>query len=299
MAIGLGAILGGIGTIGSALGIGRKAGQPARASGQSYSGYYALPPEAQAAYQNFLNLVNQYSSNPYDSGRYAKAINPNSDPYQSSELYELQKLNPSQNVRPVGVLEPFNAIQKSAIESYANPDYSLGGLAQYYNPFQEQVIDRAFNAINRSSDIARSNLLDRLNSRGGILKNSATDTQLALQEEARSRALADAAANLGAQGFREAVGLRGQSLSDMLNAGNLVQRQQQAQLQSAMPSVAAQYNPYYGQAMALGNLLSLFPAGSSSTSTSFGERPASTNMLGKGLGLAGSLFGNQFGGLFG
>lgn len=299
MALGLGAILGGIGTIGSALGVGRKAGQPEQSRGETASGYYTLPPEAQQAYQNFLSLANLYNSNPYASGRYAQAINPSQDPYQSSELFELQKLNPSQNVRPVGAIEPFNQIQKNAIEAYSNPDYSLAGLAQYYNPFQEQVLNRALNAVNRSSDIARSNLLDRLNARGGILKNSATDTQLALQEEARTRALADTAANIGYQGFNQALGLRGQSLADMLNAGNLVQRQQQGQLQSALPSSATQYNPYYNQALSYGNLLSLFPQGSKGNTFSSGRTEPSTNMLGKGLGLTGSLFGNQFSGLFG
>jgi hypothetical protein len=295
----IGAILGGAGIIGSALGIGQKKGSPEKSSSEQISGYYALPPEAQARYQDFLKGAQQYYNNPQQPGRYGQALNPSNNPYASQGLYEYQQANPDKSVRPLGVVEPLNSIQRSAIGNYSNPDYSMGGLSQYFNPFQEQVIDRATSAINRQADISRSNLLDRINASGGILGSSATGTQLAQQEGERLRALGDMNANLGAQGYREALGLRGQSLSDMLNAGNMVQQQNQGLLQAALPGNQAAYNQDYTQAKSLGQLLGLFPSGSKGTSSSMGEIAPSKNALGKGLGLAGSLFGGQFTGMMG
>lgn len=294
--MGIGEVLGGIGTIGSIFGIGEEEGTPAGSSNQAMSGYGALPPEAQRLYQTYFDMLRNYQANPNESSRYVKAQTPNAqNPYASQALYEYQQAHPNRNIRPLGVLEPLNAIQQRAIGRYEKPDYSMQGLAEYFNPYMENVINRSLGNINRQADISRSGIMDQANRSGGILGTSALGTQLAQNEEARLRAIGDTSANLGAQGFREALGLRQQSLADMLNAGNLVQKQNQSLLQASLP----QNSPAYQQAMAFANLLQGIPNSSSSSGTSTAGTPASLNPLGRGINGLNSLFGNQFTGMFG
>jgi hypothetical protein len=298
--MGVGEVLGGIGAVGSMFGAGEDSGSPAGSTNQSASGYNAMPPEAQRLYQLYFDMLRNYQGNPNDPSRFAKAQMPNAqNPYASQALYEYQNANPDKNVRPLGVVEPLNAIQQRAIGKYEKPDYSMGGLAEYFNPYMENVINRSLGNINRQANISRSGIMDQANRSGGILGTSALGTQLSQNEEARLRAIGDTSANLGAQGFREALGLRQQSLSDMLNAGNLVQKQNQSLLQAALPQNFAGYNPAYQQAMAFANLLQGIPNSSTSSGSSTAGTPAGLNTLGKGLNGLNSLFGNQFTGMFG
>lgn len=279
------AALGAAGMAGSLFG-GKKGGSPA----QSQAGYGALPPQAKGLYDALFSQIGGIGGFANDPTRYGKAFDPSTNPYASQALYELQQANPESNIRPLGSIEPFNQYQQNALNQYGNPDYSPeGSLSQYFNPYRQVGSD----AINRGYDISASKLRGDANARNPLGANSsARAIQMQLQEESRMRALAENDFN----SFEKALGLRSQSLSDMLNAGNLVQRQNQAELQSALPQNAGMYNPQYQYALLQSDLLSkAIPQ----TSYSSGATPEKLTTTGKASNLLSSLFGNQFQGLFG
>ncbi len=290
MAFGLGAILGGASLLGSIFGGGKRgSGTPQQSS--SSQGYNALPPEAQAVYRQYFNKLSGLASNPYAQNRMGFAGKPN-DIFGSQELYNLQQTQPNEGVRPIGVQEPFNQVQQNALGAFANPDYSEGGLSQYLQPFQG-ARDRALEGINRNASTLFSGIKGREARVGSLARDPMYGGQLPQLEEARARAIGDLEA-----GFNEkALGLRQQSLADMLGAGGQIQQQNQAGLQAASGQGLAQANPAYGQALALMQLLQGIP--NSSSGNSIGATPWQPSNLTK-LGNAGlGLFGNQFGGIFG
>lgn len=290
MPIGIGAILGAASLAGSIFGGNKKGtGTPERST--QNSGYAALPPQGQQAYNSYFNMLNNLASNPNATNRMGFAQQPQ-DIFGSQELYNLQQTQPGQGVKPIGSLEPFNQTQQNALGAYANPDYSQQGLSQYLQPFQG-IRDRVLENINRNAQIGFSGIKGREARMGSLGRSALYGGQLPQLEEARARALGDAEANYTLQG----LGLRQQSLSDMLNAGNLIQKQNQVGLQAASGQGLAMSNPAYGQAQAYMNLLQGMP--NSGTGSSIGAVAPQQNNLSKLGGLGLGLFGNQFGGIFG
>lgn len=168
----------------------REATPEMRSSQSSYAqGYAALPEQGQQAWNNFFNMLNQLAA-------------------RSGNFPEL------------------NRVQQNALSRYANPDFSKEGLAPYANPFQEMVQKQAEAAINRGYDMDRSRLTDRFAQRGSQIRpgsNSALNTQLSQLSESKNRTLGDIIAGLGYQGYNEALGLRQNTLANMLQAGNTIQ----------------------------------------------------------------------------
>ncbi len=254
-------------------------------------GYNALPPEAQAVYQQYFNMLRGLGNNPYAKNRMGFAGKPN-DMFGSQELYNLQQTQPNEGVRPIGSLEPFNQVQKNALGAFANPDYSQAGLAQYLQPFQG-ARDRALEGINRNASTLFSGIKGREARVGSLARDPMYGGQLPQLEEARARAIGDMEAGFNQQ----ALGLRGQSLADMFNSGNSIQEQNQNMLNAASGQGLAQSNPAYGQAAAFLQLLAGMPnAGMGSGIGAIPRQPSSFSRLG-GLGLAG--FGGSSKGGFG
>lgn len=285
-------VLGAAGALGSAgmIGGGTKAGQPQT----NLSGYAALPPAAQGLYNNLFQQMAGIGDLSQTEGRFGQALNPAQSPYSSQALYEYQQANPTKNVRPMGVLEPFNQAQQKALSAYQNPDYSLdGGLAQYFKPYHEYVIQPMVDELNQNYLRAQNTNASQMNARNPLgLRSSAAYVQNSLYDKARL----DAIAKARGQGFLSSIDLRNDSLRDMLSAGNLQQKQAQAELQSALPSSFSAYNPKYQQALSLGQL---YGAALPESQIGKGATPDRLTSAGKAFNFANALYGNQFTGLFG
>lgn len=153
----------------------------------------------------------------------------------------------------------FNPTQRQALAMGGqNIQQIQAGLQDYMNPYDQFVTDE----IRRNYGNQQNNLLGNANRMGGVgaLKSSSLGTQLSLNNEAMQRALAEAKYN----SYRDALGLRRQTLADMFEAGLMEQKQQQTEM-----SAAAQ-NPYT-RVKNLGELLQLIPSGS--TQSQVGETP--------------------------
>ena len=268
---------------------GKKKGSGQPSFEQTQSGYAALPPEAKNAYQKFFAMLNGMQGHPMGM---APEYNPY-DIFSSPEMAAYQQAMGDQGTKPIGVLEPLNRVQRDALNSYSNEDFSEGGLGKYMLPFQ-QSRDRAMTNINRLADTQLSNIRDRASLTGNLGRDPLYGGQLPQVEEARARAMLDAEA-----GFAEkALGLRSQSLADVLNAGNLIQKQNQAGLGAK-----------YMHPMAFMQLLTGMP--NSQYGTAIGARPYEAGRLqslgniglslfggGKNGGMNGD-FAKQFNGMFG
>jgi len=178
------------------------------------------------------------SANPQYINSYAadrRQVDPN---YMLSPLL-MNALNQAQyqgGVAPVGQVEPFNAVQKSALSTYANADatpyqnsannyfgsiaglfgqanpmiqgatsaLSGGAISQYMNPYNEQVIQNTVGDINRAGDIERNRI--NANKPG---QRSFGDSSSAIQNSELSRNILDRIGSttgaLRSQGYDTAV----------------------------------------------------------------------------------------------
>lgn len=313
--MGVSDVLSGVGTAVSAFGGSDASPSSSQSSSQSTTGYQALPQQAQSAYNNYFNLVNNLGTqNPLatPSGGFSKYNANPSSPFTSQGLLSLQAANPNTPMNPSGYIEPFNQYQQNALQQLANPNYSQANLAQYENPFQQQVMNTTLQQMQRNNAMNQSNITDQMNASNPlVLGNSALGTEYALNNQLTNQNIGQAQANLGYQGYNSALNLYNQALSNMLGAGNTIQAQNQSLLNIANPAsyTQAQYQtqPGYVQAAALAPLFSAFPSSgqSSSQSTSIGATPILSagqgtqpttaqklgGLLSSNAGSLGSLFG--------
>lgn len=277
-----------------AFGGSEETGAPSTQQQSTISGYYALPPQAQAAYNNYFNLINSLGNQ--SVGSYPKAqVGAPQSPFDSQELYNYQQANGGGAVKPVGFQEPFNQYQQNALSAMGAPDYSQQGLAQYFNPYQQNVIDSTLGDINHSYDIANSGIMDnnsRLNARA---VGSSLGTQLAQNQQNRARDIGNASATLNSEGYNNALGLRNNSLQQQLAAGTAIQGQNQNLLNASNPQGQFALNPNYTQASLLSQLFGAFPNSSNSNGTNTGstitDKSRQTTTLGNLGGLGVNLFG--------
>ncbi len=255
----------------------------------SASGYAALPPAAQQAYDKYFGLVGGLGGVQLPAFPKSQVSAPR-NPFDSSELYALQQ-NSNGPIKPVGFQEPFNQYQRSALTAWGEPDYSVSGMQQYMNPYQQLVQDNVINQINRQSDMSRSALLDRNSRLNSRALGSSLGTQLSQNEEARNRLIADNVANLSYQGYNQALGLRDNALQQQYAAGSSIQGLNQALLDAANPKGQFSLDPRYIQASLLAPLYSAFPQSSTSQSSSEGPSSGGGGGLSQILGLGMSLFG--------
>ncbi len=270
------------------LGGGEEGGSSSQSS--SMSGYNAMPLIQQQAYDPFFQAVQNLWGVPLNSVSNRMVGQPRS-PFDSQELYALQQSSPGKGVMPTGMIEPFNQFQQNALMQMGNPDYSQQAMQQYMNPFMDQVMNRTLGNINRQADMGRSSIMDnssRINSRA---LGSSLGTQLAGNEEARLRAVGDASANLGYQGYQEGMNVRDNALKQQLGAGSLIQGQNQGMLDIANPTNQMKLNQDYIRAAMLAPLYGYMPQAQNSTSSSESTTGGGSNGLGQMVGLGMSIFG--------
>ena len=198
-------------------------------SGSSSQGYAAMPKYLQDIYEK------QYTPALMDYFNSPEGRNPN----------PIAGFNPTQ--------------QQALAEGGQNIQQIQAGLQDYMNPYNQFVTDQ----IRRNYGMEQNKILGNAQKMGGVgaLKSSSFGTQLSLNNEAMQRALAEAQYN----SYRDALGLRRETLADMFEAGLMGQQQEQKQL-----SATAQ-NPYT-RVKNLGELLKLIP--SSAIESHVGETPA-------------------------
>lgn len=217
-----------VGAVKSAFGSGGSSATPSygESSANMQSGYVAMPKYLQDIYENqFTPAVMDYFNSP--EGR-----NPN----------------------PIA---GFNPTQQQALQQGGqNIQQIQAGLQDYMNPYNQFVTDQ----IRRNYGMEQNSLLGNAQKMGGVgaLKSSSLGTQLSLNNEAMQRALAEAQYN----SYRDALGLRRQTLADMFEAGLMEQQQEQRQMS------AAAENPL-SRVKNLGQLLALIPQGQVSSSSQF------------------------------
>lgn len=296
----MGSIMGAASLIGSAFG-GSDGGDPASSQSSSVSGYGALPQLGQEAYDAYFQLVKNLGTQQANAFPKTTVGAPTS-PFDSSELYALQKAS-KDPIKPVGFQEPFNQYQKSALTAWGEPDYSANALQPYINPYQQMVQDNVVNQINRQSALNRNDIIDRNSRLNSRAMGSSLGTQLAQNDEATNRLLADTIGNLSYQGYNQALGLRDNALQQQYASGNAIQALNQAMLGAANPQGQLSLNPQYMQASLLAPLFGAFPQSSQSQSTSTGPTAEKPNMLsrisGMGLSAFGGGGGGGLGGMFG
>lgn len=286
--MGVSDVLSGVGGLASAFGGTTAQPSSSQSSSQSTTGYAALPANAQSAYNNYFNLVNTLGGQSPLGVPSGGFTNYNANPssiFNSQGLQSLQAANPNTPMNPSGYIEPFNSVQQNALSQYANPNYSQANMAQYENPFQQQVTDTTVQQMQRNNAINQNNITSQMNSANpSVLGNSALGTEYALNNQLTNQNIGQAQANLGYQGYNSSIGLYNNTLQNMLNAGNTIQTQNQNVLNMANPAsyTQAQYQtqPSYLQASALAPLFSAFPSSGESSSQS--SAVGATPILGSG-----------------
>ncbi len=258
------AISAGASLVGGLMGGDEGGGGSPTAAGGTQSGFAALPPEVQQAFlQQYLPQLLQQHQGKFQTTPLEQA---RSGPFESQALQELQDYSNrnsgifggSWGVRPLGQVEPLNQMQQNALGSFGR---GLSGLQNelpgYQSLYNENVLNPQLQEIQRQQDIAQNNLLGAKAGSGnlGALGSSALGTQLAQQQEAANRAMMEARS----QGYQQSLGLRQQTLQDMLRAGGQVQGQNQTQLNALQPQLQATAAPARLQQLAQG--LNQFPSG--------------------------------------
>ena len=270
--------------------------------GSSQGGFAALPPEVQKAYlEQYLPQIMEQNKGKFQTTPLGQAEN---GPFSSQALQELQQYS-NQNggifgngtgVKPLGAVEPFNPMQQQALSGFGG---GLAGLQQdlpgYQNLYNQNVLNPVLAEIQRQQDIAQNQLLGGKAGGGnlGALGSSALGQQLAGLQEQANRFREQA----GAKGFESSLGLRRQTLADMLKSGTLQQGQNQQYLNAIQPQL--QQTTPGARTAQFGQQLAGFPGSQAQSYT--GPSPAQPgmganliNMLGMGQGIM-SAFGGQGG----
>lgn len=305
-ALGLGAA--GAGILGGMFGNENEGAAPA----SSVNGFAALHPDAQKAWleQYLPQLLEQYKGK-FQTGPLGQAP---TGPFASQGLQDLQAhsnkvggiFGNGTGVNPIGAIEPFNQYQQNALSSFggglAGLKNELGGFQDLYN---ENILNPQLSEIDRDASILNNNLLGQKSGNLGAFGSSALGTQLAQLQDSANRLKLNARAGA----FQGALGLRRQSLQDMLTSGSLIQQQNQGSLNAIYPQVQQTTAP--NRLSQFGQGLSMFPGSSTQTGPVAGQpdtwaRVGNAGMQGLGIlsGLGGlgaggggqAGFGNGMGG---
>lgn len=201
-------------------------------------GFNTLPEPVRNAYlQQYLpGILSQYQGK-YQGLPMGQAP---TGPFASQGLQELQNYSNQiggifaggTGVNPLGQVEPFNPYQQQALQSLGGGIGALGNeLSQYMNPYQKFVQDE----INRQHSIAQNNALSDFSRAAGFggLQSSAYGTLQSQLEQNRLRDQNQAQV----QNYQQALGLRRQTLADMLGAGGQIQQQGQNMLGALQPQL--------------------------------------------------------------
>lgn len=192
---------------------------------------------------------------PNSPGEQIKAPNPNMGPSfgempQANVPPQQPPVNPgmpnmgnqqsasAEKILPQSPITPVNAGNPNSF----NGQYGLfNELPAFMSPFNQAVINRTLNQMNKQTDEARSGIMGRAARYGGLgaFGSSALGTQLAQLENANNDRSLDFLANANAANYNQALGLRRQTLADMLGAGGAMQQHGQTVLNALQPQLAA------------------------------------------------------------
>lgn len=216
-------------------------------------------------------------ANPNQIGAYTQARQQYDPNYQFNRqaVAAIQPNFAATGVRPVGVLEPFNAYQKNALTNLAQGPGGMGfmkqaqsalsgipqyqqqaaqsltpqafeqGLGMFMNPYIQQVIDANAGDIRRQLGIGLSDINQEATQAGAFGGSRHAIRQAELERNA-SQQMADMSARLRASGFSEATGNvlnnLGQERQAALGAGNLGLGMAQGALSGSAQNLQNFYN---------------------------------------------------------
>jgi hypothetical protein len=235
-----GALVGGIAS--SALGGKMKQGAPQGYTSQE-SGFRTMPKELQDAYikQYLPQLLAQYEGK-YQAGPMGQA---ETGPLAPLGLQELQRhynqygspFGGNNGAKPLGIVEPFNPYQISALQQFGETNgQNLGAAIQPYQElYNKNVLDPELERIKEDQAVAENQLVGQGAGNLGFFGSSALGTLAGQLKNNYSNLRRDTQA----QGFESALGLRRQTLAEMLQAGNAIQEQGQSYLDALNPHLQA------------------------------------------------------------
>ena len=166
---------------------------------EDLSSTYTPNPQAMAAYNQTLNMAENLAQNPYT-------------PYTGQMIagFTPEQMAAFQGVRNMqGYMQPYinagtNAEQ--AALAYSNPaNYTVQSVGQYYNPYQQSVIQSTQNLMNQQNAMQQGQLLGQANTQaGGAAFNDRTGIAQAALAGQQALANNQTLANLEQQGFQQA-----------------------------------------------------------------------------------------------
>lgn len=275
----------GLGSLFGAFSKDKKRYQPEQSN--SYSGYWALPPEAQRLWQEqFARMGN---TQPFDPNLMQNYGQPN-DMFGSQELYNLQKRTPGRGVYQVGVTEPLHAFERQALSQYGNPDYSAKGLAPYeeaFDPFRKALMGQ----INSEAERFRTQQAGAFGANDPRGLNAGGSAELiadVIAQQEREKRLDQMNMDIR----NSALGLRESTLANMLGAGGQIRDFNQQLLENASGRGMAENSPQNQFMQYMLAMLQGLPQ--SQTSNMMGARPSVPSWgqkMAAGLGGLGSIFG--------
>ncbi len=273
----------------------------------SESGFRTMPKELQEAYLNqYLQQILAQSTGPYHAGPMGTA---ETGPYASQGLQQLQShfnqfgspFAGGNGAMPLGVVEPFHEFQTRAFgqigEGASAPELE-GQLRPYMDLYNKYVLNPTLERNKRERAEVENALLGSGQGNLGYFGSSALGTQRAQLEKNYGQLEQEAQA----EALQSALGLRRQSLGDLLAAGGAIQEHGQQYLNALQPHLQASLPQ--NRTSLLGQQLGLIPGGSN-VSTGYYQpepKPNSAMRWGGALQSIGSLFqsggplGNAFGG---
>ena len=249
---------------------------------------------------------------------------PGIQPLTTASLTQMQKEALARIGQGTGQVDPTIAATlgkaTSAVDRLTTP-YDPNSYQQFMNPYLDEVIKRNAGNITRNYDIQRNRINEDMAAAGGF-GSSAQGVERALTNEAESRQIGDMDAQLRAQGFDTATGraldLYGTGLNtantaasqyqniaggyqnldsytkqkiandlqQKLAAGGQIQGQNQKELDAYFAERDRQFNYPYVNADFLGNILSRYPTGQTTTAVTPGVGAIQGGLGGALLGSA-------------
>lgn len=178
---------------------GSSSGSSSGSGFEDLSSTYTPNPQAMAAYNQTLNMAENLAQNPYTP--YTGQMIAGFTPDQMAAFQGVQNMQ--------GYMQPYinagtNAEQ--AALAYSNPaNYTVQSVGQYYNPYQQSVIQSTQNLMNQQNAMQQGQLLGQANTQaGGAAFNDRTGIAQAALAGQQALANNQTLANLEQQGFQQA-----------------------------------------------------------------------------------------------
>jgi len=179
--------------------------KPSQVKTTSSSSTSALP-EYTAAYKNILNQGQQVAQTPYDPNTEQNVAGFTQPQYQAFQGVQANQ----------GAYQPYMGAAGAYTAQGAGP--AAGGISQYINPFQQNVVDAAMADWQEQS----GRTMQQVNSNAaniGALTGDRSQVAQQLAREAGDRQMAGNISNIYSQGFNTALGAAQNDQNRYLQAG--------------------------------------------------------------------------------